>query len=159
MPFPNSVNITNSQRLVGLKHVYYCFIVIKLLQSKVSCDTCIDLFLLHVSFYLFFQRYEKPLFTSVSFQKVLEKHKRTFNTEQVLFPLICIWEIRQYYLFCLTRDAITNIQSALSQSFILHHGFQYPDFYVLKNKVIASHCIKSQFNIMVIALPELSGES
>lgn len=38
------------------------------------------------------KRYEKPLFTSVSFQKVLEKHKRTFNTEQkCAFRLLYAW--------------------------------------------------------------------
>lgn len=82
------INITNSPKPVGLKQIYYCITVRKLFQSKVSCDTFVDLFLL--SIYLFFQRYEKPLFTSVSFQKVLEKHKQTFNTEQVLFLLIYI---------------------------------------------------------------------
>ncbi|XP_015779420.1 PREDICTED: exosome component 10-like [Acropora digitifera] len=30
------------------------------------------------------KRYEKPLFTSESFQRVLEKHKKAFNTEQVI---------------------------------------------------------------------------
>lgn len=38
------------------------------------------------------KRYEKPLFTSVSYQKVLEKHKRTFNTEQTCaFRLLYAW--------------------------------------------------------------------
>jgi len=38
------------------------------------------------------KRYEKPLFTSVSFQKVLEKHKQTFNTEQICaFRLLYAW--------------------------------------------------------------------
>jgi len=38
------------------------------------------------------KRYEKPLFTCESYQKVLEKHKRTFNTEQLCaFRLLYAW--------------------------------------------------------------------
>ncbi|KAK2552699.1 Exosome component 10, partial [Acropora cervicornis] len=38
------------------------------------------------------KRYEKPLFTSESFQRVLEKHKKAFNTEQVCaFRLLYAW--------------------------------------------------------------------
>lgn len=41
------------------------------------------LFNIKVLFLYSVQRYEKPLFTSESYRRVLEKHKRTFNNEQV----------------------------------------------------------------------------
>ncbi|CAH3037744.1 unnamed protein product [Porites lobata] len=38
------------------------------------------------------KRYEKPLFTSESYRRVLEKHKRTFNNEQLCtFRLLFAW--------------------------------------------------------------------
>lgn len=66
------------------------------------------------------KRYEKPLFTSESFQKVLEKHKKTFNTEQVCaFRLLYAWrdkiarEEDESYGFVLPNHMMFQISETL----------------------------------------------
>ncbi|XP_074626271.1 exosome complex component 10-like [Acropora palmata] len=66
------------------------------------------------------KRYEKPLFTSESFQRVLEKHKKAFNTEQVCaFRLLYAWrdnvarEEDESYGFVLPNHMMFQISQVL----------------------------------------------
>ncbi|XP_029212610.2 LOW QUALITY PROTEIN: exosome component 10-like [Acropora millepora] len=66
------------------------------------------------------KRYEKPLFSSESFQRVLEKHKKAFNTEQVCaFRLLYAWrdnvarEEDESYGFVLPNHMMFQISQVL----------------------------------------------
>lgn len=70
--FSGYVTCTENRKLIIFIFQYHkC--VTRVFLSKINCFVC-----------LFLQRYEKPLFSSESFHRVLEKHKKAFNTEQVI---------------------------------------------------------------------------